>query len=98
MIINFKHKGLEQYYRTGCKAYIPDSHSNELRVLLTALNAATKPMDLEAPIWRLHIIQLNQQDCLTVMMNNGWRLIFKFVEDEVEIIDYQCYNLENKYA
>lgn len=44
MIINFKHKGLEQYYRTGSKAYIPDSHSNELRVLLTALNAATKPM------------------------------------------------------
>ncbi|MCX8745198.1 type II toxin-antitoxin system RelE/ParE family toxin [Snodgrassella sp. B3882] len=98
MIKSFKHKGLEQYYRTGSKACIPNSHSTELRVVLTALSAAKKPIDLEAPFWRLHVIKGNQKDRWAVIINGSWRLIFEFDEDEVEIVDYQNYNMENKYA
>lgn len=98
MIKTFKLKGLEQYYLTGNTAGIPPSHATELKIILTALNAASQPSDMKAPVWRLHSMNGNFQDHWAVIINGSWRLIFKFNEDEVEIIDYQNYKLENKYA
>ncbi|KES11091.1 Plasmid maintenance system killer protein [Snodgrassella alvi SCGC AB-598-O02] len=98
MIKTFKLKGLEQYYLTGNTAGIPPSHATELKIILTALNAASQPSDMKAPVWRLHPMNGNFQDHWAVIINGSWRLIFKFNEDEVEIIDYQNYKLENKYA
>ncbi|WP_368355937.1 type II toxin-antitoxin system RelE/ParE family toxin [Acidithiobacillus concretivorus] len=49
MITTFRHKGLEVYYRTGSKAGIQPVHAAKLRVLLTALDAAEAPEQMNAP-------------------------------------------------
>lgn len=48
MIKNFKHKGLEQFYLSSNKAGIKAAHSAKLKLLLTALNAATQPQDMNS--------------------------------------------------
>ena len=54
MILTFKHKGLEAFYRTGGMAGIQPIHAKRLRELLTALSVASGPQDLNRPSWRLH--------------------------------------------
>ena len=54
MILTFRHKGLEVFFRTGRISGIQAIHQKRLRDLLTALNAANAPTDLSRPSWRLH--------------------------------------------
>lgn len=41
MILSFRHKGLEVYFKTGRMSGIQPIHANRLRELLTVLNVAT---------------------------------------------------------
>lgn len=92
MIKSFKHKGLEQFYKTGSKAGIQTTHCTKLRILLTALDAATQPNDMNAPNWRLHQLKGNLREYWAVTVNGNWRLTFKFTGKDVEIVDYQDYH------
>ncbi|ENW3121895.1 plasmid maintenance system killer protein [Neisseria gonorrhoeae] len=54
MIVSFKHKGLERFFKTGSLSGIQAGHSVKLNLLLTALNAAQTPSDMAVPSWNLH--------------------------------------------
>ena len=92
MIKSFNHKGLEQFYLRGNKAGIKAAHSAKLKLLLTALNAATQPQDMNAPNWKLHQLKGNLQGHWAVTVNGNWRLTFKFDGNDAEIVDYQDYH------
>ena len=49
MILTFRHKGLEVFFRTGRVTGIQAIPQKRLRDLLTALNAANDPSDLGRP-------------------------------------------------
>jgi proteic killer suppression protein len=46
MILSFEHKGLKLFFETGRHSGIQPIHAKRLRELLTALNVATYPEDL----------------------------------------------------
>lgn len=54
MILSFKHKGLERFYRSGSTSGIQASHKNKLRLILTNLDMAESPDAMELPGLRLH--------------------------------------------
>jgi predicted naringenin-chalcone synthase len=41
MIVSFRHKGLEAFFRSGTQAGIQPIHAKRLREMLTALHAAS---------------------------------------------------------
>ena len=43
------------------------------------------------PAWRLHELKGGLKDHLSIMVNGNWRLTFKFVNEDVELVDYQDY-------
>lgn len=92
MIKSFRHKGLEAFYGTGSKAGIQAHHANKLRLQLFALNRAERPEDMVAPGWRLHPLSGDLAGFWSVTVNGNWRLIFRFVERDVELIDYLDYH------
>ena len=49
MIVSFRHKGLEAFFRTGTQAGIQPMHAKRLREMLTALHTAAGPGDLARP-------------------------------------------------
>ena len=51
---SFRHKGVEQFFRTGSKAKIQPKHAQRLRKQLFALDNAKSAQDMNAPGWRLH--------------------------------------------
>ncbi len=92
MIRTFRHAGLEAFYRTGSKAGIQPHHAAKLRVLLTALNAAKGPQDMNAPAWRLHPLAGNLAEHWAVWVNGNWRMTFRFAGEDAELVDYQDYH------
>lgn len=62
MIISFKHKGLEQFFRTGSTVGIQAKHAGRLTIQLSMLNTAKTPMDMNAPSWNLHRLKGNLAD------------------------------------
>ncbi|MFC0308590.1 type II toxin-antitoxin system RelE/ParE family toxin [Gallibacterium trehalosifermentans] len=92
MILSFKHKGVELFFKTGKTTGIQAKHANKLRLLLTALNAAKSPYDMNVPSWSLHQLQGNLLGHWSVKVNGNWRLTFKFENGHAEIVDYQDYH------
>ena len=81
MIKTFRHKGLETFFRTGSKVGIQPHHATKLRVMLTTLDNAKCPEDMNAPGWRLHSL-----------VNGNWRMAFTFDGDDAELVDYLDYH------
>ncbi len=54
MILSFKHKGLELFFKTGKKSGINAQHSKKLQLILGAIQAATAPKDMNLPGLFLH--------------------------------------------
>ena len=67
-------------------------HAKRLRELLTALNVAAGPQDLAQPSWRLHGLSGNRAGFYAVTVQDNWRLSFRFVGTDVELLDYLDYH------
>lgn len=92
MIVYFRHKGLEQFFRLGSKAGIQPKHEARLRAQLTRLDAATAPQDMALPAWKLHALSGQMNGCWAVSVDKNWRLISRFAGDNVEMVDYLDYH------
>ncbi|MCK0506318.1 MULTISPECIES: type II toxin-antitoxin system RelE/ParE family toxin [Aromatoleum] len=92
MIVSFRHKGLEAFFRTGSQAGIQPMHAKRLREMLTALNAAAGPEDLARPSWRLHGLTGDRAGFLSMTVQANWRLTFRFEGGAVELLDYLDYH------
>ena len=92
MIITFKHKGLQEFHSTGRKTGIQPIHADRLRELLTALNVANGPQDLGRPSWRVHGLTGDLAGFHAATVQANWRLTFRFVGTDVELLDYLDYH------
>ena len=92
MIKSFKHKGLEAFFRTGSKKGIQPHHATKLQIQLATLDSATGPDDMNAPNWRLHTLSGDLAGHWSIWVNGNWRLTFRFVGKDAELVDYQDYH------
>lgn len=92
MILSFKHKGVKQFFETGSKAGIQAMHAGKLRIMLTRLDTAVSPKDMDAPGWRLHPLKGDLADHWAVWVDKNWRLTFRFEGENAELVDYQDYH------
>ena len=92
MIKTFRHKGLEAFFLTGSRAGIQPSHASKLRIILTALDNAKQPNDMNAPNWRLHALTGDLAGKYSVTVNKNWRITFLFNGEDVELVDYLDYH------
>lgn len=92
MIKSFKHKGLEAFFTTGTKKGIQPRHASKLQLQLAALDNSTGPEDMNAPAWRLHPLGGNLAGHWAVWVNGNWRLTFRFIGKDAELVDYQDYH------
>ena len=92
MIVSFKHKGLEKFFATNSKKGIQPEHAKKLTAQLTALNAATRIGDVDVDGWSLHPLKHEGADIWALKVNGNWRLMFRFVNNNVELLDYLDYH------
>lgn len=89
---DFRHKGLERFFRTGSKAGIQPKHAGRLRLILGRLNVATGPRDMNLPGLDLHELKGRRAGTWAVKVSGNWRVTFVFADKDVEQVDYEDYH------
>jgi toxin HigB-1 len=89
---SYRHKGIKQFAETGSKAGIQPEHANRLRRLLSALDAATCPANLNAPGYALHPLKGDLEGHWAVRVSGNWRLTFAFEGEDAILVDYKDYH------
>lgn len=94
MIKSFKHKGLEEFFKTGSTKGIQAKHANKLSALLFLLSALESTEDLASPALRFHKLKGDMQNLYSVTVQANWRLTFELDKEtmNVHILDYQDYH------
>ncbi len=92
MIVGFRHKGLKLLYETGSTRSVNAEHIGKLLNILAALDAALGPDELALPSYRLHQLKGQLRGHWSIWVNGNWRVTFRFVGADVELVDYQDYH------
>lgn len=92
MIISFIHKGLERFYRSGKTSGIQSKHAKRLKLILTNLDQAENPDDMDLPGLRLHELKGNRKGMWSVSVSRNWRVTFRFTGKDAEIVNYEDYH------
>lgn len=92
MIASFRHKGLECFFKTGSASGIQPTHSDKLRLLLSRLDSARSPLDMNLPGWRLHPLKGPLEGFWAVRVSGNWRLVFAFDGSDAVQVDYLDYH------
>jgi proteic killer suppression protein len=96
VIKSYRHKGLQRFAETGLKAGIRPDHAARLRKLLTALDAASIPNDMDAPGNNLHPLHGGLEDHWSAWVSGNWRVTFAFDQLDVILVDYLDYHGRGK--
>ena len=92
VIVSFQHKGLKALYDTGSKKGVRPDHVPKLRRILSVLDVATSADDLDIPSFRVHPLKGDQSSRWSIWVNGNWRVTFRFIETDVELVDYEDYH------
>ncbi|MHB8425846.1 MAG: type II toxin-antitoxin system RelE/ParE family toxin [Gammaproteobacteria bacterium] len=92
MIRSFRHKGVENFFRTGSKAGIQPAHAARLRRQLAKLDSSSHPRDMDIPGWRLHSLSGDLAGYWSVWVNGNRRIIFTFEGEHAVRVDYRDYH------
>lgn len=92
MIRSFRHSGLEKFFKTGSKAGIQPAHATKLAVQLDVLDSAPSAASMNVSGWNLHELKGDLEGHWSVKVNGNWRLTFRFINEDAEVVDYQDYH------
>ncbi len=91
MIGSFKHRGLKRLYERGDRSGIRPDLVDTVQEILTVLDGATIPRELDLPGYRLHPLKGDLRGFWSVTVRANWRVVFRFVGADafdVELIGY----------
>jgi len=92
MITSFIHKGLGRFYKTGNTSGVQAKHAKRLRLILTNLDQAEDPNDMDLPGLRLHQLKGSRKGIWSVTVSGNWRVTFRFEGRDAEIVNYEDYH------
>ena len=92
MIRSFKHKGLEKFFLKGTKSGIQAKHAPKLRLILGRFNASISAQDRNLPGLYLHALIGVKDGIWSVIVSGNWRITFRFVDGDAEIVNYEDYH------
>lgn len=91
MIRSFKHKGLKELFRHGVSAKVAPSLQERCLGILDALDAATRPEDMNIPGHDFHGLN-RRPKCWTTHVNGPWCITFEWDETDAVRVDLEQYH------
>ena len=94
MIASFKSKPLERFWWKGNVRRVDQRHAPKLTVILTALENATRPEDMNLSGFRFHALTGDQSGRFSVRVNANWRFTFGWSTEGPDAVEvhYQDYH------
>lgn len=78
-------------YERGDARRLPASLVSRIRRILSNLDAAVQPADMNLPGYRLHPLTGDRRGQWSVRVSGNWRIVFRFqdgVPVDVTLVDY----------
>jgi len=91
MIVGFQHKRLKMFYEKGNASKL-QQHVAKIRLILTRLDAAVSPADLNVPGYGLHQLTGDLAGFWAVKVDKNYRIVFRFDGVNTEDVDYLDYH------
>lgn len=91
MIANFRHRGLRRFYEQGDRSGLNPAHAEKIKKILSALEAAETPEELDLPGLHFHRLTGNRRGTFSVTVRANWRMTFRFEQGnayDVHLEDY----------
>jgi proteic killer suppression protein len=92
MIISINSKPLRLLYQKGDGSKLPASQLGKISLIMTLLDGAIEPEDMDFPGSGLHKLSGEYKDFWSVKVNANYRIIFKFTSKGVADVDYLDYH------
>ena len=92
MISSFAHKGLKLYYLKGDASKLQPQHVTKIRLILTRLDAARVPEEMNVPGYAFHQLTGDLKDFYSVKVDKNYRIIFRFISEDAHDVDYLDYH------
>ena len=92
MILSFQSKPLRLYYDKGDASKLPADQLTRIQNILTRLDVARKPEQLNVPGYDYHQLKGNLKDFYSVKVKNNFKIIFRFVGEDAADVDYLDYH------
>lgn len=92
MIVNFRHKGLQQYYEDANGSKLPAPYLRKINRIFDQLDAATSVSDIQQMGSGIHKLSGDLGDFWAVTVTPNYRVIFRFEGGDVYDVDYVDYH------
>ena len=92
MIRTIRHRGLRQLYDEDSPRGVQADHVARLRHILSNLDVATRPIDMDLPGYRLHQLRGERSGAWSVRVSGNWRVTFRFDDKDVTDVDLENYH------
>ena len=92
MIVSFRHKGLKLFYEKGDASKLQPQHVSKIRLILTRLDAASTPEELNVPGYSLHQLKGDLKAFWSIKVDKNYRIIFRVENENTHDIDYIDYH------
>lgn len=92
MIASFRSKGLSELWSTGRSRRIAANMHARIMKRLDALDAASRPEDMNLPGFDYHALQGHDPTRYTVHVNGPWCITFEFEDGNAQKVDFEQYH------
>ena len=92
MIRRFRHRGLKRLYEEDDRRGLNPQHVERIRRVLSYLDRASQPRDMDLPGWRLHPLKGELAGFWGVTVRANWRIAFRFENGDATDVDYLDYH------
>lgn len=83
---------MKRFFLRGDARRIPAEHRQAVQDVLTRLNVATTPEDLDLLGFSLHPLKGNRTGHWAISVGKNWRIVFRFTEGGVADVNYLDYH------
>lgn len=91
VIKSFRNKALQRFFESGSARGLSVQDHKRVARILRALEAATKPEDMDLPGYRFHPLKGDRKGRYAVLVTGNWRITFGWDNEDatdVELEDY----------
>lgn len=92
MIKSFRNKALRHFFETGRPRGLSVQDDKRVSRILRALEAASKPEDMDLPGYRFHSLTGDQKNRYSVRVTGNWRITFGWDGEDVTDADLEDYH------
>lgn len=92
MITPFRDRGLRLFFEEDDRSQLAVDNVARIQEILTLLDSAARPGDLDQPGYRLHPLRGRLSGFWSVRVNQNWRIIFRFDGVNVTDVDLTDYH------